>query len=101
MEEETGLKVTVQRLIVDDVRGTPQHYFLVKAVGGEFGRGQGEEYTTQLPPEEGTYQPVWMPVVDLSRNPVLPPVIANLVLRSHPHHWPESPLRFTEAPISL
>jgi 8-oxo-dGTP diphosphatase len=99
MEEETGLKVNVQRLIADVwYRGTPQHYFLVDAVGGEFGNGQGEEYTTPLPPEVGTYHPVWMPIGDLSQQSVLPPVIANLVLRSHPSGWPDSPLRFNETP---
>ena len=99
MDEETGLKVVVQRLIADVwYRGTPQHYFLVKAVGGEFGNGQGEEYTALLPPEVGTYHPVWMPIGDLPNQAVLPPVIANLILRSHPYGWPESPLRFNEAP---
>jgi len=99
MEEETGLIVNVQRLIADVwYRGTPQHYFLVNAVGGEFGNGQGEEYTTLLPPEVGTYHPVWLPIYDLPNQPVLPPVIANLVLRAFPHGWPESPLRFNETP---
>ena len=97
MEEETGLKVNVQRLVADVwYRGTPQHYFLVEAVGGEFGNGQGEEYTTLLPPEVGTYHPVWMPIGDLPHQAVLPPVIANLVLRSYPYGWPKSPLRFNE-----
>jgi 8-oxo-dGTP pyrophosphatase MutT (NUDIX family) len=99
MEEETGLKVNVKRLIADMwYRGTPQHYFLVESVGGEFGNGQGEEYTTQLPPEEGTYHPVWMPLDDMPSQTVLPPVIASLVLHSHPHRWPESPLRIAETP---
>jgi 8-oxo-dGTP diphosphatase len=99
MEEETGLLVNVQRLIADVwYRGTPQHYFLVNAVGGEFGNGQGEEYTTLLPPEVGTYHPVWLPICELPNQPVLPPVIANLVMRSFPYGWPESPLRFTETP---
>jgi 8-oxo-dGTP pyrophosphatase MutT (NUDIX family) len=100
MEEETGLIVNVQRLIADVwYRGTPQHYFLVDAVGGEFGNGQGEEYTTPLPPEVGTYRPVWIPVGDLNRQAVLPPVIASLVVRSYPYSWPEKPLRFNESPM--
>jgi 8-oxo-dGTP pyrophosphatase MutT (NUDIX family) len=99
MEEETGLKVNVQRLVADLwYRGMPQHYFLVEVVGGEFGNGQGEEYTTLLPPEVGTYHPVWMPIGDLSRQSVLPPVIANLVLRSYPCCWPDLPLLFNETP---
>jgi 8-oxo-dGTP pyrophosphatase MutT (NUDIX family) len=99
MEEETGLQVNVQRLIADVwFHGMPQHYFLVDAVGGEFGNGQGEEYTTPLPPEVGTYHPVWMSISDLPHQAVLPPVIANLVLRSYPSGWPESPLRFNENP---
>jgi 8-oxo-dGTP diphosphatase len=99
MEEETGLKVDVQRLIADVwYRGVPQHYFLVAAVGGDFGNGHGEEYNTPLPPEAGTYHPVWMPINDLYRQSVMPPVIANLVLRSFPLDWPERPLRFNETP---
>jgi 8-oxo-dGTP diphosphatase len=100
MEEETGLKVNVQRLIAEVWhRGVPQHYFLVEAVGGEFGNGHGEEYNTPLPPEVGTYHPVWIPVDELNRQAVLPPVIANLVLRSHPYGWPEQPLRINESPV--
>lgn len=101
MEEETGLKVNVQRLIADVWhRGAPQHYFLVNAVGGEFGNGQGEEYSSLLPPEVGTYHPVWIPVSDLLNQAVLPPVIANLVLRAHTNGWPEIPLRFNDTHAS-
>ena len=98
MEEETGLNVTVQRLVADVwFRGSPQHYFLVDAVGGIFGNGQGEEYTLPLSPEVGTYHPVWIPVRELAHQPVLPPVIANLVLGSYLHRWPDNPLRFSPA----
>lgn len=101
MEEETGLKVNVRRLIAEVwYRGVPQHYFLVEAVGGEFGNGHGEEYTTPLRPEVGSFHPVWVSVEELSHRPVLPPVIANLVLRSYPYNWPEQPLRFNEPPFS-
>jgi 8-oxo-dGTP pyrophosphatase MutT (NUDIX family) len=97
MDEETGLKVNVNRLIAEVwYSGVPQHYFLVDVLGGKFGNGQGEEYTTPLPPEIGTYHPVWMPICELSRQAVLPPVIANLVLRSYPYGWPEKPLRFND-----
>ncbi len=99
MEEETGLKVNVQRLIAEVWhRGVPQHYFLVDAVGGEFGNGQGEEYTMPQPPEAGTYHPVWIPVNELNSQAVLPPVIANLVLKSYPYSWPEKPLSLNEYP---
>lgn len=96
MEEETGLKVTVQRLIAEVwFRGMPQHYFLVDVEGGEFGNGQGEEYTTPLPPDVGTYHPVWLPVDELASQSVLPPVIANLVLQAYPQSWPDQPLLFS------
>lgn len=98
MEEETGLIVKVRRLIADVWhRGAPQHYFLVEAVGGEFGNGQGEEYTVPQPPEAGTYQPVWIPVDELNSQSVLPPVIANLVMQSHASDWPDSPLHINES----
>jgi 8-oxo-dGTP diphosphatase len=99
MEEETGLIVNVQRLIAEVWhRGVPQHYFLVDAVGGEFGNGQGEEYTMPQPPEAGTYNPVWIPVGELNRQAVVPPVIANFVMQSYPISWPDQPLRLNESP---
>jgi 8-oxo-dGTP diphosphatase len=100
MEEETGLKVNVRRLIADVwYRGSPQHYFLVEAVGGEFGNGHGAEYNTPLPPEAGTYQPVWMPIGDLPSQSVLPSAISRLVIQSYPSRWPEQPLLINEAPV--
>jgi 8-oxo-dGTP diphosphatase len=100
MEEETGLIVNVRRLIAEVWhRGAPQHYFLVEAVGGEFGNGQGEEYTLPQPPEAGTYNPVWIPVGELNRQAVLPPVIANLVMQSHSDGWPDAPLRINGSPM--
>jgi 8-oxo-dGTP diphosphatase len=99
MKEETGLIVNVRRLIAEVWhRGVPQHYFLVDAVGGEFGRGHGEEYTQPRPPESGTYNPVWIPVSELGQKAVLPPVITNMVIQSHPAGWPDRPQHFNESP---
>ena len=98
MEEETGLIVNVRRLVAEVWhRGVPQHYFLVDAVGGEFGNGQGEEYTVPQPPEAGTYNPVWFPVDELNNKAVVPPVIANLVMKSHTLGWPDKPLSFNRS----
>jgi mutator protein MutT len=94
VEEELGIQITVRRLVAELwYHDVPQVYYLVQAIGGEFGAGQGEEYTEPQPPEIGTYTPVWMPVAHILKNPVLPTQVAELVLRCHPNGWADRPLR--------
>jgi 8-oxo-dGTP pyrophosphatase MutT (NUDIX family) len=94
VEEELGVQIAVRKLVAELwYHGVPQYYFLVESIGGEFGAGQGEEYTEPQPPEVGTYTPVWMPMNSILQNPVLPTQVAELVLRRHPQGWAGKPLR--------
>ncbi len=97
-QEELGVTVEVmQRVIVVSFKDQLQHYFLVRATGGEFGSGQGEEYT-QPSPEDGDYQPVWMPIADIPSCNILPAPVAALVVHAHRNGWPDKPLQVTESP---
>lgn len=88
MEEELGLQVKVVRKIADvTFNGKMQYYFLVEKLGGEFGTGSGEEYGG-YDPAYGTYEPLWLPIVDLPKHNVLPPQLAKLVFRSLTEGWP-------------
>ena len=88
-EEELGLQVVIQRLVAEIWwHDKPQFYFLVKAVGGVFGTGTGEEMI-QPQPERGTYEPIWTPVQDLLSLPVLPISLAKIVVRAQSAGWPD------------
>lgn len=69
--EELGIEVAIKQKIAEVRLGrrSKQIYFLVDQIGGEFGTGNGEEYTDADPddPEEGTYIPRWMPIDELPR----------------------------------
>jgi 8-oxo-dGTP diphosphatase len=88
IEEELGLQVRVLRRIADvSFNGKMQYYFLVEKTGGEFGTGSGEEYGA-YDPAYGTYQPLWLPIVDLPNHNILPPQLAQLVFHSLANGWP-------------
>ncbi len=100
MEEETGLRVVVQRKLGEAwFHGNRQEYFLVSTVGGVFGTGLGEEY--QPAPAEkmrsfGSYRPLWMPLAELPDHHVLPVEVAALVFRSSEEGWPAEPFEIQE-----
>ncbi len=99
VEEELGLQVVVQRLVMEVwYHHVPQYYFLVRTVGGEFGSGCGEEYTQEQPAIYGTYTPIWMPLGQVLQQPVLPSSVAEFVIRSHTHGWPQRTLRLYNLP---
>ena len=87
--EELGIDINIQRLIAEAWwHGKPQYYYLVEKLGGQFGTGTGEEIHNPLP-ERGSYVPVWVPVQELPNLPVLPHIMAELVLNSLSTGWPE------------
>lgn len=95
--EELGVEIRVLRLAAKVwFRGNPQFFFLAEQVGGEFGSGSGEEYASDLDPARGSYEPVWMPLAEVSANNVLPAEVAALVVKSHPEAWSAEPLTFAE-----
>jgi 8-oxo-dGTP pyrophosphatase MutT (NUDIX family) len=102
MEEETGLRVTVQRKLAEIHFGwSEQVYYLVNRVDGEFGTGMGEEFTDSDPddPTEGIYNPIWMPLEEFSRHEnVYPHGVAALVADSERAGWPEEPIVVVEQP---
>jgi ADP-ribose pyrophosphatase YjhB (NUDIX family) len=86
--EELGLEVSIQQLLAKIWwHGRPQYYYLVEAVGGEFGTGAGEEMLHPNP-KKGTYQPVWVPVEQLLDLPVLPYKFAEMVITAQSAGWP-------------
>jgi len=102
MEEETGLRVSIQRKLAEIHFGLSiQYYFQVERIGGEFGSGTGEEYSEADPnhPAQGVYIPIWMPLVELSEHKnVYPAEIVELVIQSVDSGWPEEPVVFMVYP---
>jgi mutator protein MutT len=100
MEEETGLRVTVQRKLAEIHFGlSEQIYYLVDRLEGEFGTGTGIEFTDSDPddPTEGVYLPVWMPLEDLTTHEnIYPADVAALVAGASNGGWPEEPIVVVE-----
>lgn len=97
VEEELGLQVSVGRLVAQTrFRGREQRYYLCAVTGGQFGSGQGPEFTRPFNPQYGTYQPVWLPIHALHTYPVLPQPVAELVQTAQYQGWPAQPLVFDE-----
>jgi len=95
-EEELGLQVAIQRLVVTaDLQGRSQYYYLVDVIGGMFGTGTGEEMNHPKP-EKGTYRPVWMPVAQLLDQPIKPREMAELLVRFVKEGWPDEPVVIRE-----
>jgi 8-oxo-dGTP diphosphatase len=97
VSEELGVEVRVVRLAAEVwFRGNQQFFFLVEQVGGEFGTGTGEEYASDHDPARGTYEPVWMPLEQVTVQNVLPKTVAALAAISHPKNWPSEPIVINE-----
>jgi 8-oxo-dGTP diphosphatase len=96
-KEELGVDVSFQRLLAEIWwHDQPQYYYLVSAAGGEFGTGTGEEMHHPLP-ERGSYKPVWVPVQCLLDLPVLPQLLANMVVAAQSAGWPDpAPVLYDE-----
>lgn len=102
MEEETGLRVTVQRKLAEIHFGlNEQVYYLADRLDGVFGTGTGIELTDSDPddPTRGVYIPVWMSLEELPRHEnVYPTDVASLVLNAIRAGWPEEPIVLVENP---
>jgi len=101
--EELGIEVAIKQKVAEIQIGqkSRQIYFLVEQVGGEFGSGDGEEYTDSDPndPEEGIYIPIWMPIDELPLHEKIYPVaVAELVGKSTTEGWAGTPLITSEVP---
>jgi len=101
--EELGIEVAIKQKVAEIQVGlkSRQVYFLVDQMGGEFGTGSGEEYTDSDPqdPDEGAYNPIWMPIDELSLHVNIHPAhMAGLVIRSVQEGWAEATGVFFEEP---
>ena len=102
MEEETGLRVTVQRKLAEVHFGlSEQVYYLVDRLDGEFGTGTGVEFTDSNPddPTEGIYIPIWMSLEELLQHEnIYPTDVAALVVAAVNAGWPKEPIVVVEYP---
>jgi len=98
--EELGLEVIIkQKLTVIHFSQSDQYYFLVERVGGEFGTGEGEEFTNENSshPHGGIYIPMWMPISDLPQHEnVYPADVSKLVVDAQTNGWPGEPIEIWE-----
>lgn len=95
--EELGIAIRVIGLAAEVwFRGNQQFFFLVEQTGGEFGSGTGEEFASDRDPARGSYEPVWMPLEQITVQNVLPKEVAALIVESHPNNWPRMPRLIAE-----
>jgi len=96
-KEELGLDVKVLRLVArSDLLGRLHFYYLVERSGGEFGTGSGKELGRSSESERGSVTPMWLPLEDLTRLPVLPERMAHYVSQCVEQGWPDEVLWFDE-----
>ncbi len=95
--EELGLHVEAARLVAEvSYRGSVQHYFTSRVVGGTFGTGRGAEILGPTPPEDGTYRPLWVPTSAMSGMPIYPSCVVELIMASREGGWPMTPRTFVD-----
>ncbi len=98
--EELGVEVANKQKVAEIQIGqkSRQVYFLAEQVGGEFGSGEGEEYTADPnDPGEGIYIPIWMPIDELPLHKKIYPVaLSELVVKSFKEGWAQTPLTALE-----
>ncbi len=98
IHEELGLLIEVERLVAEvSYRGSVQSYFTARVVGGVFGSGSGPEIVGPTAPDDGTYTPVWIPILQLLETPVHPKRVAEIILTATNAGWPTTPLKFVDA----
>lgn len=78
--EELGVEVEVQELLTQVSFNGTQYYFSAKIIGGEFGTGQGEEYSDT---SRGKYLPVWVELKKLHTLDVVPSEVLQQLLEKH------------------
>ncbi|UOY92208.1 NUDIX domain-containing protein [Ectobacillus sp. JY-23] len=76
--EELGVHVIVGDLLTVLHANGKHYYFYAYIVSGTFGTGTGEEFNM---PERGTYEPLWVPLAQLSTLDVRPKRVADMLIR--------------------
>jgi 8-oxo-dGTP pyrophosphatase MutT (NUDIX family) len=78
--EELGLNVEVLGLAPSvGFEGVRQLYYWARRLGGDFGTGKGEEFSSPADSESGTYTPVWVGIGQLGTFNIRPPELAALL----------------------
>lgn len=76
--EELGVDVEVGDLLMEN---DGQSFYLCRIIDGEIGTGKGPEFYRD-PLKSGTYEPAWVPILELRDKNVLPASIKDgIVLR--------------------
>lgn len=92
--EELGLQVEIIRLIGTVTFGaSTQLFFEVRATGGEFGTGDGPEMSSTVEAELGSYEPIWLPLDELTTADVRPAALASMLSSGS---LPASPFEIVE-----
>jgi 8-oxo-dGTP diphosphatase len=95
VKEELGLVVGIKQLLAKvHFNQNVQLYYLANIQGGTFGTGDGEEYSDQKDPNDGSYHPVWLQLDELTES-VRPTEVVKLI-RSRGSGWPTSVQEFYE-----
>lgn len=96
--EELGLIIQIGRLIAQVTFGASvQYYYLATVQGGEFGTGDGEEYSANLDPAAGSYHPIWVEIGEFKEKSVRPAAVAELVALSQTQGWPDTVQLYEES----
>ncbi len=77
--EELGVVVQIERLIAQRDSEPKQAFFSAKIIDGEFGSGCGEELSSSLDSERGSYTPVWFAISSLDEIDVRPRSLATSI----------------------
>ncbi len=89
VKEETGLEVTINKLIAEvTFKGDIQYYFLTEINGGQFGKGDGPEMKGLYKKSYGEYKAVWININDLLSKPVYPECVSKIIVESLNQSWP-------------
>ena len=76
--EEFGITVEpLKHVYTYENEKTIQHFFVCKWVDGELGSGVGEEF--QPDRNRGVYKPTLMPLEDITKLPLMPPEIVDVL----------------------
>lgn len=97
IREELGLNIIVDFELCEVLfNENIQHYFLCNILSGTFGTGNGEEYNHEYDPLRGTYQPVWIDLLDLSNLLIKPKCVVEKTIDYINGHADNAPYKFID-----